>query len=237
MPMNAMKNTAELSKKAAGYAAANLVQDGMTVGLGTGSTAAFFISRLAERCKEGLKVHTVASSQKSWDLARQNHIPTLDINELTSLDLTVDGADEIDRQMRMIKGGGGALLREKIVASMSKEMIVIIDSHKLVDALGTFPLPVEVIPFAWRATLNHLQRCDFTGHLRLNADGSLYITDNGNYIYDIAFSSPPVNVEAIDCRLKSIPGVLETGFFFNLAKKMIIGYPDGQVEVLEAKSC
>jgi ribose 5-phosphate isomerase A len=228
----AMKKTENQAKIAAGYAAADLVQDGMLVGLGTGSTAAYFIERLAVRCREGLKIEVVASSKKSWQLAEDAQIPTTEINQLTYLDFTADGADEIDLQNRMIKGGGGALLREKIIATMSKELVIIVDEHKLVDQLGIFPLAVEISPFAWRATCNQLQSHGFQGQLRLGSPPYYYITDNGNYIYDITFESPLSNPEAIDAILKNIPGVMETGFFFNLVKKVLIGYPDGKVKML-----
>ncbi|MBA2726758.1 MAG: ribose 5-phosphate isomerase A [Parachlamydiaceae bacterium] len=226
-----MQTLKDQGKKAAGYAAAALVEDDMHVGLGTGTTAAFFIEHLAERCRKGLKILAFSSSEKSLQLAVQGKIPTGDINQLTTLDFTADGADEIDRQFRMIKGGGGALLREKIIASMSKEMVIIIDNHKLVERLGKFPLPVEITQFGWKATCNQLQNLNFFGKLREKSDKSLFITDNGNYIYDITFPSPISDPEPIDKLLKDIPGVMETGFFFNLAKKVLIGYPDGKVDV------
>ncbi len=226
-----MQTVKEQGKKAAGYAAADLVQDDMLVGLGTGSTATFFIERLAERCRQGLKIHASATSEKSLQLALKGGIPTADINDLTYLDFTADGADEIDHQKRMIKGGGGALLREKIIASMSKELVIVIDEHKLVDKLGKFPLPVEISPFAFKATCQQLISLKFNGQLRLKPDGSLYTTDNRNYIYDITFPDYISNPESIDRILKDVPGVMETGFFFNLAKKVLIGYADGKVDV------
>lgn len=229
-----MQTIVNLAKKAAGYAAADLVLNGMLVGLGTGSTAAHFIKRLGERCRQGLKIQVVASSEKSLQLAMQEQIAIADINAVTFLDFSVDGADEIDTQNRMIKGGGGALLREKIIAAMSKEMVIIVDEHKLVEKLGTFPLAVEISPFAFKATCNQMQSLGYSGKLRTEQDLSgFFITDNGNYIYDIYFDTPVDNPESIDQKLKNIPGVMETGFFFGLTKKVMIGYLDGKVKVRE----
>ena len=142
----------EKIKQAVGHKAADLIQDGMLVGLGTGSTVFYFIEKLIERVKDGLHIRAVSSSLRSAELASKGGIPLIDINTLSHLDITVDGADEIDHEKRMIKGGGGALLREKIVASMSKEMIVVVDESKLSAKLGRCKLPVEVIPFAHEVT-------------------------------------------------------------------------------------
>lgn len=229
-----MQTTTEMkAKKAAGYAAADLVKDSMLVGLGTGSTAAYFIQRLGERCHQGLKIQAAASSEKSLQLAVKAGIPTVDINSIISLDFTADGADEIDLQNRMIKGGGGALLREKILASMSKEMVIIVDEHKLVGRLGKFPLPVEISQFAHEATCKQISNLGYKGRLRAASDKSLFVTDNNNFIYDIVFEKPVSKPESIDRQLKDVPGVMETGFFFGLAKKVLIGYPDGKVKVRE----
>lgn len=218
------------SKKAAGYAAAELVKKGMKVGLGTGSTAEFFILRLGERCRDGLQITALASSKRSLELARQAGIPLADLEEVTTLDLVVDGADEIDPQRRMIKGGGGALLREKIIAHMGREMIVIIDSTKQVAKLGKFPLAVEIVPFAWHATVQHLNEMQFSGKLRMSKNGDRFITDNGNYIYDISLKEDLGDPLSIDRAIRSVPGAIETGFFFNAVKCVIIGHSDGRVE-------
>lgn len=219
----------EKAKTAAAKAAASLIQNGMTIGLGSGSTTALFIQFLNERClKEKLDIKAIATSHLSATLA--SAIPLVDINTIVSLDLCVDGADEIDHQKRMIKGGGGALLREKIAASMSKEMIVIVDNEKVVDQLGAFPLPVEISTFAYSATLAKMRSLGYDAHLRITSTKKPYITDNGNFIIDISFPNKCPTPEKDNAILKNIPGVLETGFFFNLAGRVIVGYPDGTTD-------
>lgn len=222
--------TVDEIKKAIGAKAADLIQDGMLVGLGTGSTAFHFIETLIARCREGLKIHAVASSEQSYAQAKAGGIPMMDIQKVTVLDITVDGADEIDPLKRMIKGKGGALVREKIVASMSREMVVIVDESKLVPQLKG-SLPVEIIPFATQATLHKLEKIGYKGKWRHKKDNSLYITDNGNYIFDIDFSSPIKNPEEHHELIRRVPGVVDTGFFFNLAGRVIVGFPDGQIVI------
>ncbi len=215
-------------KKNVGRYAAELIQPGMRVGLGTGSTAHYFIEALIKRCKEGLKIEAVATSKASEELAIQGGIPLLDIEAVSHLDITVDGADEIDEEKRMIKGAGGALLKEKILASMSHEMVVIIDESKLVKQLGKRPLPVEISPFGKRATENHLIKLGFSGSWRKNSQGSLYTTDSRNYIFDVIFKELK-DPELIHEKIKRIPGVIETGFFFHLAGRVVVGFQDGQI--------
>jgi ribose 5-phosphate isomerase A len=222
----------EKAKQAAAYLAASFVQNGMTIGLGTGSTAHYFIEKLIERHQqESLRIQTVSSSTRSLEQAKKGGLPTIEINEIETIDLTVDGADEIDHQKRMIKGGGGALLREKIVASMSREMIVIIDETKLVHQLGRHKLPIEVVPFACNATLRHLRKLGFVGGFRTFEEDSsyYYVTDNGNYIIDLHFENLLANPEKEEALIRSIPGVVETGFFFHLAGRVLVGFKDGQV--------
>lgn len=221
----------DVIKKAVGYKAAEFVQDGMRVGLGTGTTAFYFIEKLVQRCREGLKIHAAASSTRSFEQAKKGGIPLLDLDTINSLDLTVDGADEIDPMKRMIKGGGGALVREKILASMSQEMIVIVDENKLVSALGKCKLPVEILPFAKMATLHHISKAGYSGEFRKQTDGSLLFTDNGNLIFDIHFNELRENPENDHEALIHIPGVVDTGFFFNLAGRVIVGFADGQVVI------
>lgn len=221
----------DIAKKSAANAAARLIKNHMIVGLGTGSTAAFFINALIDRCKQGLKINAIATSTRSYELAKAGGIQMLNIEELTTIDIVVDGADEIDEAKRMIKGGGGALLREKIVASMSQEMVVVIDASKRVKQLGHFPLPVEIVPFAHLATIHHLEKLGYQGKLRSLSTGELYVTDNGNYIFDIKFEHPILDPEADNRRIRNIPGVVETGFFFQLAGRVITGFEDGHVEI------
>ncbi|SRR5581483_2315365 len=218
-------------KKAVGYKAAELVENRMCIGLGTGTTAFYFIERLGQRCREGLKIQAVSSSTRSLEQAKKEGIPLLDIDATTTLDLTVDGADEIDPLKRMIKGAGGALVREKILAAMSREMVVIVDEKKLVSSLGKCKLPVEILPFAKTATLHHIQKAGYHGEFRKKSDGDAYVTDNNNLIIDIQFDSSRENPEEDHETLIRIPGVVDTGFFFNLAGRVIVGFTDGQVVI------
>lgn len=221
-------------KKQAGEAAAQLIKDDMIVGLGTGSTAACFIQALIQRIKEDdLKIKAaVASSENSAKMAREGGISVMDINEVDHIDITVDGADEVDSEKRLIKGAGGALLKEKILASSSSEMVVIIDETKLSSKLGSKKLPVEIVFFGSKQTEAKIRKLGFEGDWRLQEDGSHYITENGNVIFDIAFGAPLSNPEQDHQYLIEIPGVVETGFFFNLASKIIVGHTDGNIEIL-----
>jgi ribose 5-phosphate isomerase A len=220
-------------KRAVGYRAAELIEEGMLVGLGTGSTAFFFIERLIERCKEGLNIRAVASSEHSRTLAAQGGISLLDINSVSALDITVDGADEVDPQKRLIKGAGGAHVREKIVASMSRELVIIIDETKLVSTLGKCKLPVEILPFAHGSTLHHMQKWGYHTELRMTSQKRPYVTDNQNFIVDIHFKTALDNPEKEHETLLHIPGVVDTGFFFNLAGRIVVGFSDGQVVIKE----
>lgn len=217
-------------KKAVGMKAAGLVEDGMLVGLGTGSTASFFIKSLIERCRAGLKITAVSSSVRSLEMAKDGGIPVLSMDDVTSIDLTIDGADEVDPNFRLIKGGGGALLREKIIASTSKQMVVIVDESKLVNVLGKFGLPVEIVPFGYNATIAKIKRAGYEGSLRKKQDGSVYLTDNGNFIYDIHAPNSFPEPEKDHDMIINIPGVVETGFFFNLPLRLLVGRKDGSVD-------
>ena len=221
------------AKEAAGKKAAELIENGMVVGIGTGSTARYFIKALGKRCREGLDIVAVATSIDSEKLAKGEKIPFTNLQELEVIDIDVDGADEIDPQKRMIKGGGGALFREKIIAGMSREMIVIADPTKQVDALGKFPLPIEISPFAYKATLKHIQDAGYTGNIRLNTDNHRFITDNENFIFDINLQAPCQSPEEIERQLSSIPGVIDTGFFLGIAGRVIIGHKDGSTITLD----
>jgi ribose 5-phosphate isomerase A len=212
-------------KEAVGRAAAKLVRDGDVVGLGTGSTAYFAVIALGERVKAGLKIIGIPTSVQTGDLARQLGIPLTTLDERPEIDITIDGADEVDPKLNLIKGGGGALLREKVVASASKKMVVVADSSKVVPALGKFPLPVEIISFARTVVENKIAALGASPKLRAKADGSPFITDNGNQILDCSFGKiddPP----ALALALSNTPGIVEHGLFIGLASVALVGRGD-----------
>ncbi|MES5866317.1 ribose 5-phosphate isomerase A [Bacillus cereus group sp. RP32] len=217
-------------KQLAGEYAANFVTDGMKVGLGTGSTVYWTIQKLGERVKEGLSFQAVPTSKETEVLAKQLNISLISLNDVQSLDLTIDGADEIDANLQLIKGGGGALLREKIVATSSKELIIIADESKLVTHLGTFPLPVEIIPFSWKQTERKIQSLGCQTTLRLK-NNETFITDNNNMIIDCIFPHNITNPANLHTQLKMITGVVETGLFVNMTSKAIIGTKNGIKEL------
>jgi ribose 5-phosphate isomerase A len=225
-------------KLAAARRALGFVEPKMRLGLGTGSTASLFVELLAAEVQSGLSVLCVPTSEETRALAAKLGVPLTTLDETPPLDLTIDGADEVDGELRLIKGGGGALLREKIVATASDRMIVIADESKRVDKLGTFPLPVEVVRFGVTATRNmiemlaHDSGCQGDITLRLARDGTPFVTDGGNYIFDCSFGSVD-DPESLDEALKFIPGVVENGLFLGIADVAIIGGADG-VSVLEA---
>lgn len=227
-----MVNIEEAKKKAA-LQAAQWIESEMIVGLGSGSTTAYFIEALIAKSKEGLKVQVVCSSKASEEKARQGGLLIRSIDEVESIDITVDGADEIDSSKRMIKGGGGAHVREKILASASKEMVVIVDETKWVEKLGTKKLPVEALSFGFSFLTKKLQDLGYLGRWRLKEEGSLYISDNGNFIYDIEFPTPLDSPEEHHEKIKHLPGVVDTGFFFYLAGRVITGQLDGNVRILD----
>jgi ribose 5-phosphate isomerase A len=204
----------------------------MKLGLGTGTTAAKFVEILGPKVKAGLNVTCVATSKATQAQAEALGIPMTTLDETPFLDLTVDGADQLDDELRLIKGGGGALLREKIVATASGRMIVIADATKRVPVLGSHPLPLEVVQFGVTATRNMVialaadAGCEGEIKLRLSADGKPFVTDSGNYILDCAFGSI-ADPEDLDEALKLIPGVVENGMFLGIADLAIIAGPDG----------
>lgn len=216
----------DAAKQAAGYAAVDFIKDGMTVGLGTGSTAHYFITKLAERCREGLKVQAIPTSAASEKLARDLQIPLASLF-ISTIDIAVDGADEIDSSKQMVKGGGGALFREKVVAYSAKELIIIADGAKCVSKLGKFGLPIALLPFGHVITIRNLEKLGYEGVLRKDHQGGLYRSDDGMLIFDIKFQKlreDPVSDHII---LSSVPGVVETGLFLNMHPKVIIGSNDG----------
>jgi ribose 5-phosphate isomerase A len=212
----------EQEKELAGRAAAKLVRDGDVVGLGTGSTAYFAILALGERVKSGLKVVGIPTSEATADLARKVGIPLATLEDHAEIDIDIDGADEIDPQLRMIKGGGGALLREKMIASASKKMVVIADSSKTVPVLGKFPLPVEIIPFARAVIEKKIASMGAIAKLRTKPDGKPFVTDNGHHILDCSFGKI-ADPEELAVTLDEMPGVVEHGLFIGLATIALIG--------------
>ena len=227
-----LKDMQEDKKKNAGIKAAEYIKDGMIVGLGTGSTAKYLVERVGELVKGGLKIQAVATSKATEEQARELGIPLLDVNEVEYIDIAIDGVDEIDKDFNATKGGGGALFREKIVASLAKEVIWIMDDSKLVDSIGDFPLPVEILPYGYKVTLKRLKDLGLNPVMRLK-NNELYVTDNGNYIADLHMSAP-VDVKDIKEKLDNTVGVLETGQFLNMCNRIIVGTDDG-VKIFENK--
>jgi ribose 5-phosphate isomerase A len=224
----------DLAKVNAAAMALNYVKDGMILGLGTGSTAAHFVRLLGERARQGLRVRGIPTSEATRTLAEQVGVPLFEISQVAKIDLDIDGADEIDPAFRLIKGGGGALLREKIVAAASGQMIVIADESKWVDTLGAFPLPVEVTRFGFAITSQRIYealretKCD-GAEVALRVSGKSnepVITDGGNYIIDAHAQRIPTP-EALGAALKSITGVVEHGLFLGLARTVILGRDKG----------
>ena len=224
-------------KQQAAERALAYLEDGMLVGLGTGSTAAKFVDLLGRRVKEGLDVTCVPTSEGTRAQAERLGIALTTLDEVPFLDLTIDGTDELDADLRLIKGGGGALLREKIVAMASERMIVIADASKRVGVLGKYPLPVEAVRFGLAATRTLIGAvatdagCTGEIKLRLGKDGKPFVTDSGNVLFDCAFARID-NPEALDQALKRVPGVVENGLFLGIADAAIIAGPEG-VAVIE----
>jgi ribose 5-phosphate isomerase A len=220
-------------KRQAAQRALELIQPGMKLGLGSGSTARHFVELLGERVKAGLSITGVPTSEATAAQARAFGVPLAALDEFTELDLTIDGADEVDGALRLIKGGGGALLSEKIVASASKRMIVIADASKYVERMGAFPLPVEVVPFGLAATRAHIERVsagvERRGQISLRRSresGDVFVTDGGHYIFDCAFG-PIADPEALARALEGIAGIVEHGLFIGLARAAILAGPGG----------
>jgi ribose 5-phosphate isomerase A len=225
-------------KKEAANAAAMLVETGMVVGLGTGSTAAYLVSALGRRvAEEGLRIVGIPTSERTAEQARSLNIPLTTLEECSQIDLTIDGADEVERgTLFLIKGHGGALLREKIVAAASKRMAVVVDETKLVKRLGsTFSVPVEVVPFGWKATERKLQALDANPTLRLAGDGKPYVTDGGHYILDCAFG-PIAKPKEVAREMDHVVGVVEHGLFLGFAEQVFVGGPNGVTVLKRAAS-
>lgn len=220
----------ETAKQLAGERAADYVREGQTVGLGTGSTAYYAIVRLGARVAEGLKIRGIPTSESSAALAREHGVPLVDFAQVDRLDVTIDGADEIDPGFNLIKGGGGALLREKIVAGATDHQIIVADDSKWKQVLGAFPLPVEITPFGWQATSRRIAELGVEPAIRPDGDDP-FVTDNGNYILDCPFVRIP-EPGALEASLRSIPGVVECGLFVSLTDRVILGRTDGTISEL-----
>lgn len=225
------------AKFAAAKKAVDFIEDGMRVGLGTGSTAAWMVRCIGELIKEeGLRIKGVPTSTRTAELAREVGIEVVSLDAAKWLDITIDGADEFDGDLNLIKGGGGALLQEKIVATASDQMIVIADAGKEVESLGQFPLPVEVIPFGWQTTQALIEETlvslDVLGRnstLRMNGDAP-FVTDEGNHILDLHLKRIG-NAQQTAMVLNQMPGVVENGLFIDICDRVVIGHGDGKVEV------
>ncbi len=226
-----MSSDRSAQKRNAGRRAADYVQDGMIVGLGTGSTARFAIERIGERIEEeGISIQGIPTSVETEKLAEEAGIELVELDEADKIDLAIDGADEVDEEKRLIKGGGGALLREKIVAYNSKRYMIIVDPSKKVERLGEdFPLPVEVLPKWQKAIEDSVRKLGCEPKIR-TYEGEAFLTDNGNNILDCDFNGID-NPEELSKRLSSIPGVLENGLFIDMTDVVIIGKKKGFEEL------
>ncbi|WP_122791215.1 ribose 5-phosphate isomerase A [Intestinibacillus sp. Marseille-P6563] len=225
------------AKQMAGYEAAKYVKDGMLVGIGTGSTAYYLIEKLGQRMKEeGLHIQCVSTSDASTEQAKSLGIPLLDTNDAPVLDICIDGVDEVDPAFNGIKGGGGALFREKIVAMSAKYNIWICDDSKRVETIGAFGLPIEVLPFGYKHVVRKLEEAGFTSRLRMK-DGAIYETNNHNYILDTGYTNTRFGTDykAMEAFVSGLLGVLETGFFLNTTD-LIISAGENGVTTIENKN-
>ena len=219
----------DAAKKAAAEAACAHVRDDTVVGLGTGSTADFAVRHLGERVRQGLRIRGVPTSIKTETLAREVGIPLVDLNEVTEIDVTIDGADEVDPKLDLIKGLGGALLREKIVASLTRRQVIVVDPSKMVQKLGTrSPLPVEVLPFGYKVVERRLVAQGFHPTLRAK-DGKPVVTDNGNLVLDCRFADGSADARALEAKLNTTPGVVDNGLFLGMTWRVVVGDADGKV--------
>ncbi|SDH42720.1 ribose-5-phosphate isomerase RpiA [Halanaerobium congolense] len=219
------------AKRLTGEKAAEYIEDGMIIGLGTGSTAYYAVKKVGELVRDGLKIKAVPTSKETAELAAAEGIDLVELADVEGLDLTIDGADEVDPDFNLIKGGGGALLREKIVASATDKLVIVVDESKLVEHLGAFPLPVEVTPFSWQYTQRMIEKFSCSSEIR-RKDGEIFVTDNGNYILDCDFGQIEDPLK-ISVELNKLPGVVENGIFAEMAEIIVVGYNDGHIEVLD----
>ena len=222
-------------KKNTGIYAADLVKQNMVIGLGTGSTVYWLLQELGKRIEQGLQITVVPTSRQTEQLAKEAGLFVTNLDTIPGLQLTIDGADEIDPGGQMIKGGGGALLQEKIVAGASAELIIIADNSKLVRQLGKFPLPVEVIPFGYKQVEQKIMLSGICKSVTLRKKNDKpFLTDHHHYILDCAYEKIEDAV-SLNNSLHDIPGVVETGLFINMASRAIVGYADGRIESISYK--
>jgi ribose 5-phosphate isomerase A len=217
-------------KEAAARASLQFVKDGQVVGLGTGSTAAYFIKLLGEKVKNGMRVRGIPTSDRSRELAESLGIPLTTLDECQEIAVTVDGADEVDPQLRLIKGGGGAMLREKIVASATKQLVIVADATKQVPVLGKFPLPVEVIQFAQALVAKRISALGAQVSVRMNSDGTPYVTDERNHILDCRFGQI-ADADTLARQLSEMPGVVEHGLFIGMVSVVLFAKGSEIVEL------
>jgi ribose 5-phosphate isomerase A len=234
--MLAAVDAADPAREAAASAAVELIEPDMTLGIGSGRAVWKVVDGIAERWPDGAPVSAVAASERTAELARERGIPLVELDGSIELDLAIDGADEIDPELRLIKGGGGALLREKIVITAARRFVVVAEASKRVERLGQgFRLPVEVVRFAWRETRRRIGSFLPDAELRSGDDGEPYVTDEGHYILDCMLPAD-VSPEALVEDLERLPGVVEHGLFIRLAEQALLGNPDGSVEVFKPKA-
>ena len=222
--------TVDMEKQAAAQASMRFVHDGNIVGLGSGSTAAYAVRFLAERVRDGLKIRGIPTSRETHELAASLGIPLVTLDDFQSIDVTIDGADEIDPQLQIIKGGGAAFLREKIVASASRQLVIIADSSKLVPVLGKAPLPVEVVPFAQALVAIEIEALGAAVNIRPDPAGKPWTTDEGHHILDCHFDRIS-DAPALARSLEEIPGVVEHGLFIHMADVALVGKDAGVQEL------
>ncbi len=229
MVMSTEKNVDEMKKKAAVYAV-DFIESGMVVGLGTGSTASFAVKELARRINNGILrgIIGIPTSKRTESLANSLGIVLSTLERHPELDICIDGADEVDLDLNLIKGGGGALLREKVVAQCSKRNVIVVDESKLSKKLGSYPLPVEVLPFAWKPVFLYLESLGAKVSLRKKADNSIFITDQAHYILDCSFSSLG-DITELSRQLKMRAGIIEHGFFLGTTTDLVVGTGEGIV--------
>ncbi|MFZ0537611.1 MAG: ribose-5-phosphate isomerase RpiA [Candidatus Sulfotelmatobacter sp.] len=220
----------DLEKEAAARSSLRFVKDGQVVGLGTGSTAAYFIQLLGEKVKNGLQIRGIPSSNRSREQAASLGIPLTTLDECQQIDVTVDGADEVDPQLRLIKGGGGALLHEKIVASATRQLVIVVDASKRVPVLGKFPLPVEVVKFAKALVKKRIEALGAQVEMRHNPDGKPFLTDENNYILDCHFGQIR-GADGLANKLSDMPGIVEHGLFIGMASVVLVANGSEVIEL------